>query len=259
MFGFHHLNMVFLTTQSENGLFLFNARFCHKLVPVAKCLIHGKNNPYDQRKIVEGLAHFLKLPAQKYQVIYPGTYIPEAAGIHNAINQKEDSVLLVAKIDSRQTYEIKAIGFYLDIAKKIGKYHFYLIGAKEQIIRKIYKERLPENLTLIPFLPLNQIYSYYLNAKVIFIPSITEGCPNVLLEGMAHGCVPIGSPRGAIPEVIGKTGKIINHMNVEEACQAIEWAIQKGNGRLAYKRCRQNFSFEVREQKLFALLDDMLN
>ncbi len=238
---------------------LLNARFCHKLVPISQYLIHGSENHYGQRKVIAGLTRFISLPPEKYRVIHPATPIPAPESVERDLKNKENAMLLVAKIDGPKTYAIKSIGFYLDVAKAMGKYHFYLIGANEEVVRKIYNAELPQNLTLIPFIPLEQIKSYYRLAKVIFVPSVTEGGPLVILEGMAHGCIPIGTPQSAIPEMIGNTGKLLERMDIKEAVRAIEWAMQEGDGRAAYEKCRTNFSLQRREKELISLFEDMFH
>ena len=61
---------------------------------------------------------------------------------------------------------------------------------------------------------------------ILVLPSLTtrtwkEQFGRVLVEGMAAGCVIIGSDSGAIPEVIGDAGIIVPEGNPEALADAI--------------------------------------
>ena len=60
----------------------------------------------------------------------------------------------------------------------------------------------------IPFCPPGELAGLYAASDYVAIPSMFEGMPNVLLEAMACGVVPIVSDAGAMREVVtdGETG-----------------------------------------------------
>jgi glycosyltransferase involved in cell wall biosynthesis len=60
----------------------------------------------------------------------------------------------------------------------------------------------------IPFCSQDKLAGLYAACDFVVLPSLFEGMPNVLLEAMAAGAVPIASNTGAMPAVIehGKSG-----------------------------------------------------
>jgi len=67
-------------------------------------------------------------------------------------------------------------------------------------------ERLLRSLNLTDFITLagqqDDISPYYGIADVFLLPSLSEGCPNVLLEAMAAGVPVVATEVGGIPEVV---------------------------------------------------------
>jgi glycosyltransferase involved in cell wall biosynthesis len=59
---------------------------------------------------------------------------------------------------------------------------------------------------LVPQVAHAELPAYYRLADVLAIPSLRDGMPNTLLEGMACGCAVIASATGGIPDVLGRGG-----------------------------------------------------
>jgi len=69
---------------------------------------------------------------------------------------------------------------------------------------------------------------YIQAAEVLILPSLGEGCPNVVLEAFACGKPVIATKVGAIPDLIqhGKNGLIINSRDVAKMIEAIRFLAQ---------------------------------
>ena len=64
---------------------------------------------------------------------------------------------------------------------------------------------------------------------IFAIPSLTDGCPNALLEAMSAGCAIVGSNADAIGEIIedGVSGLLVNPASSEELATALQYLADK--------------------------------
>ena len=88
----------------------------------------------------------------------------------------------------------------------------------------------------------------YAACDFIVLPSLFEGFPNALLEGMAAGCIPVVSDAGAMKDIIshGQNGFIFETENNQSAQQAVTDALSMGDPTLMEMKARvQN---QVRER-----------
>ncbi len=100
-------------------------------------------------------------------------------------------------------------------------------------------------------------YRFMSAADVFVLPSLAEGCPNVVLEASACGTPVIASKVGAVPELIedGKTGIIVSPKSVVEIRQALARLIEDPPLRLrmgkgARERMEKEFTVDAICQKL---------
>ncbi len=84
--------------------------------------------------------------------------------------------------------------------------HLDLVGGSGQLdaVRSILqKKQLSEATTLCGLLEYGPaLFDKYDQAGIIVLPSFSEGTPNVIIEGMAAGCLPVGSCIRGITDVI---------------------------------------------------------
>ncbi|MEM6401151.1 MAG: glycosyltransferase, partial [Cyanobacteria bacterium P01_D01_bin.116] len=64
---------------------------------------------------------------------------------------------------------------------------------------------------------------------IFAIPSLTDGCPNALLEAMSAGCAIVGSNADAIGEIIedGVSGLLVNPASSGELASALQYLADK--------------------------------
>ncbi|AFY55429.1 glycosyltransferase [Rivularia sp. PCC 7116] len=71
--------------------------------------------------------------------------------------------------------------------------------------------------------------AYLPHLDIFAIPSLTDGCPNALLEAMSAGCTIVGSNADAIGEIIenGKDGLLVNPGDSSELAAAFHYLADK--------------------------------
>lgn len=70
---------------------------------------------------------------------------------------------------------------------------------------------LSGRVTIVPWVPHDQLPEYLNRLKLLVLPSYTEGLPNVMIESLACGTPFLATPVGAVPDIIrdGVTGFIL--------------------------------------------------
>jgi glycosyltransferase involved in cell wall biosynthesis len=108
---------------------------------------------------------------------------------------------------------------------------FLVVGdgpAREWVEDEIRKTGHDSIVRLVGWVPHSEL-PYYLNQiRLMVLPSLTEGLPNVILEAMACGTPVLATPVGAVPEIIddGKTGFIIKNKTPNSIGASIAGALE---------------------------------
>ncbi|MGO3307552.1 MAG: glycosyltransferase family 4 protein [Sphingobacterium sp.] len=155
------------------------------------------------------------IPAEeidKIKIIHNGVPVPPMTPERKNYLQNK-TVLFVA----RNGYE-KRPELFLQIANQshIQKlpFNFQMIGDFEN-----FASIKPDNVQIIGKITDKALLDrYYKKAHFIFITSIFEGLPMVLLEGMCHGVIPVSTDVGEISQEINQknmTGFIIDNLQTE--------------------------------------------
>ena len=111
----------------------------------------------------------------------------QTSSVH--FSRKENSVLFCGRI----IHNPKNIFFLIKLWKSLQKYsdwQLIIVGDGEDLQRlKSFAER--KHIINIHFTGFVDPSDYYREAKILVLPSFSEGFGMVLLEGMTHGCVPV--------------------------------------------------------------------
>jgi len=86
----------------------------------------------------------------------------------------------------------------------------------------------PGSLRLLPNLPQERLWDLYHRAQVFVSPSVHDGTPNSLLEGMACGCFPVVGDIESMREWIqpGKNGMLVDPADPVRMAEAVALALR---------------------------------
>ncbi|MBA9079450.1 glycosyltransferase family 4 protein [Rufibacter quisquiliarum] len=205
-------------------------------------------------------------PAQGYQVFVPDAAV-ECREICNGYDSRDfyitgaprrkNSFLTVAINMEKPFFYRKGVDLLLEAAKELPHCLFTIIGKSPSVERL----ELPENVTLMPPVPYQELVHHY-NAHEFYLQlSMAEGFPNALCEAMLCGCVPIGSNVFGIPDIIGETGYILMKKDKQQLVELIQSAVRNGAEAYASKasdRIRTEFPIEKREKEFVDVIDYLL-
>jgi len=113
------------------------------------------------------------------------------------------------------------------------KPHLTIIGdgperrALENLSRSL---GLADQVSFAGKIPTDNVSKLLAEHNILIVPSIwNEGFGVVALEGIASGCVVIGSNSGGLPEAIGKCGLVVRTGDAEALARAIKRALTESD------------------------------
>ncbi len=120
-----------------------------------------------------------------------------------------------------------------------------------QVLQWINELNIGHAVQLNPLLPHAQMGDVFRAAQVMVSPSIHDGTPNSLLEGMACGCFPVAGDLESIREWIthGQNGLLVDPNNPQAIADAILIALQREDLRREAAGLNQQIISERAEYK----------
>jgi len=104
---------------------------------------------------------------------------------------------------------------------------------------------------VLKWVPREKIPNFLNEMKLLVLPSLTEGMPNIVLEAMACGTPVLATPVGAIPDIIkdGETGFLLRSNDPKHIAERIIELLNKHEllekvSIDAYNYIRENFNYE---------------
>ncbi|WP_373523223.1 glycosyltransferase family 4 protein [Aquiflexum sp.] len=221
------------------------------LFPVSESLVNSGNDFFSKGNIINNgfLYHFPEL-RKDYSIIHNG-FDPEYWNADEIIEKSPRSFLAVL---SSEQYMLKGGDLILELAKRFPDCNFKIAGMSKP-------ETLNGNMKNVKFLGkinAEMIRNEYRVASFYFQLSVFEGFGCALCEAMLCGCTPIGSKANIIPEIIGETGYVLDHRDInllEKLIRKIlETPVQDTFNRKARERIKQKYSLQSRQDLLFTKL-----
>ncbi|MBI1794336.1 MAG: glycosyltransferase family 4 protein [Chloroflexi bacterium] len=105
------------------------------------------------------------------------------------------------------------------------------MAGESQALKWIQQLNITHAVELLPPLPHAQMAEVFRRAQIIVSPSIHDGTPNSLLEGMACGCLPVAGDLESIREWIthGKNGLLADAADPQNLAEAILEGLENKN------------------------------
>ena len=140
-----------------------------------------------------------RLPKKHKEIIFVGRLVPEKG------------VQLYVKVIKKLYDKFLDYKFFL-----IGSSHFGVVSKQSKFAEKIIKEYedIGNRAVYCGFASNHEVQKFMKRASLIIVPSTwDEPFGLVVAEAMSNGTAVITSDVGGIPEVIGKSGIVINNIN----------------------------------------------
>ena len=221
------------------------------LFPVSNSLVNSGNDFLSKGNIIQnGFLHHFPYLQKDYTVIHNG-FDPEFWKAGDQVEKKPLSFLAVL---SPEQYMLKGGDLILELAKRFPDCQFRIAGmSKPETLNGNC-----QNLKFLGKLSTEMIRNEYREATYYFQLSIFEGFGCALCEAMLCGCTPIGSKVNIIPEIIGDTGHILDHRDInllEKLLRKIlELPYQDNFNQKARERIIQKYPLQSRQDMLLSKL-----
>ncbi|HLT08311.1 MAG TPA: glycosyltransferase family 4 protein [Cyclobacteriaceae bacterium] len=228
---------------------VYSLKHCSMILPVAEALVQC-NYTYDPRiNPKQGLKNLIPDLSTPIHVIHNG--FDADFWVDEQKPKRPFSFITVAVGTSQANRAaVKGIDLILDMASRFPNYVFTLVGDPH------FRSELP-NVKVMGKLTPALLKEEFNQHRFYLQLSTSEGFPNALAEAMLCGCIPIGSAVGAIPEIIGNTGFLLQQ---KDQAQLHELFLQLPKEDLdhlrisARQRIQEHFSYEKRQKALLAIL-----
>lgn len=162
---------------------------------------------------------FLKRKAERIYLAYPET-LGEQPTEDQAHTVNSSEVVMVASVDKIR-YSIKGMDSFIEIARTMPSVRFHHIGS---VTGSCLPADLPENIQFHGALNIHQEEAGAIirRCKIVLQLSVYESFGMALLELAGMGLYPIVYRAGALPELVGDQGGLVESQNIEQLKLCIE-------------------------------------
>ncbi len=119
-------------------------------------------------------------------------------------------------------YAIKLIEKLIDFNPNIRLSIFGHGLEKEKILNYIEEKKLNENIFLVGNKPKEEIKKEYQKNHFVILPSLSEGWPKVVAEGMFWGCLPVATQVSCVPNMLANEERgVLLSLNLNDDVQKL--------------------------------------
>jgi glycosyltransferase involved in cell wall biosynthesis len=209
------------------------------------CAVYSMKNSSLNLAVSKNVGRKVRWIAKKSntQLIYNCVNISENKNIQP---EKENLVITVGLIDSERTYFIKGIYTFIEVARLLPEFNFMVIGMSENLPAHIINNR-PDNMEFVGRVNHDELQNYYKKAKIYCQFSRSESFGVAIVEAINFGCVPFVTNVGGMPELVGKTGRIVKRIPGIISSQISEVVLNYSV--LILEKDTQNWPFSVEQRR----------
>jgi len=196
------------------------------------------------------------IPADRVTVIHHG--VPDPFGA-DPVPDPDRLALTIGNVDT-VNLERKGLRPFVAAAALLPDVRFEVVGRQLDGAADALRALAGPNVALTGFLVQDALEARLRRAAVYVQPSQHEGFGVSVAEAMLAGAIPVVTPAGALPEVVGDTGVVVASAAAEPLAAGIADALAAGpeRRRAARERVLREFSVDARRRGLLDLVDRAL-
>lgn len=204
--------------------------------------------------VTEGghLTRYLKkyIPAEKIVFFPNATSLPAVSVNRRYENGGKIRCFFLARFASN-----KGIHILFDAVDKLNKAGYadkieFVLGGKGPLWEHYRQNNPHPNVTLLGFIPDDELGGHFEKSDVFIFPTLFEGMPTVILEAMSHRLPIIASDVGGIPELVDDANGFLIRKNSADALQRalmdfydLPAAKKQAMGEVSYQRIANSFNW----------------
>ncbi len=173
------------------------------------------------------LVDLYKIPKGRITVAYPGIN-PEVRSKKQEARRENPYFLFVGAFKKSKNISTLLLGFNIFLQSQAKKYDLLLVGGDKWLdpeierVMSTFSAETKKHVKNLGFVDNKKLASLYKSAVAFVSPSLYEGFGLPFIEAQSLGCPIIGSQRGSLPEIIGKSGILIDPKNSNQLAQALK-------------------------------------
>ena len=210
------------------------------------------NSHYSRQEAAETVG----LDPARVTVVYHG--VPDAFG--DLPDGERERVALTVGVVDRPNLERKGLRSFVEAAAHLPDVSFVLAGRWDDAGAEELREQAPPNVTLTGWVEQEVLNEHMRRASVYVQASAHEGFGMSVAEAMLAGDIPVTTRAGALPEVVGDAGVLVDDADPAHLAKGIEQALVMDEGaRLqARRRVLEHFGIEGRRRGLQQVVAEAL-
>jgi glycosyltransferase involved in cell wall biosynthesis len=198
------------------------------------------NSRYSLREIEQNLG----LGPDRVKLVYHG--IPDRFG--DGPGERKEALALTVGVVYRANLERKGHAAFVAAARLVPEVEFVLAGKWQDDAADELRATAPPNVALTGFISDAELDALFQRARAYVQASQHEGFGLAVAEAMLARAVPVVTDAGALLEVVGDTGVVIESADPEHVAAGVREALDLGPdaGERARARVLAEFSYEMR-------------